>query len=425
MRPRFANEFCGSQAANSRANGAILVIHAIPIFSRDASGEIHPRSIEARPFKSRFTRSLGLCFHPQAGFRLFIGTKQVMQSTSNVSRQRIDSRESISPKTNHIWGPVQRSRQRLGDDNFATIRRSASEARLPIPLLLSAGKFPIRFGRYEILRLLGQGQMGSVFLARDTQISRQVAIKISRLAKEGETIDRFAREARVMANLRHPNICPVHDAGDLEGTRFFTMAYIKGQTLAEFLDRVPPLSDHHVAMLLRTVALALDTAHRAGVVHRDLKPANIIIKTSGEPVIMDFGLARDNEGGSIVTRSGVILGTPAYMPPEQVLGQCELIGPRSDIYALGILMYQILAGRIPFRGKLTSVLKQIISGEPPPPSQFNPNLDRQLESICLKAMVKTIDHRFASAVEMANALHNYLVDAKPYFSEREEEYDVS
>ena len=205
-------------------------------------------------------------------------------------------------------------------DKFKTIRRSVSTATIPLPLLLSSGEVPVSFGRYEIVDILGGGEMGSVFLARDRRLDRQVAIKIPRLDRNRESIDRFRREARVMARLQHPNICPCNDVGEFEGVRYLAMAYIEGETLAKYLDRKAPLPSRQVATLIRKLALALDTAHRAGVIHRDLKPANIIVNAGGEPVVTDFGLARSGGGSSIVTQNGVILGTPAYMPPEQVLG---------------------------------------------------------------------------------------------------------
>ncbi len=159
--------------------------------------------------------------------------------------------------------------------------------------------------------------------------------------------------------------------------------------------------------MVHRLALALDTAHLAGVTHRDLKPANIMIEPTGEPVIMDFGLAKLENSGSLITRDGKILGTPAYMPPEQVEGRGKLVGPASDIYSLGVMLYEMLAGRIPFTGKLADVLHQVVSDEPPPPSRFNPGLDRQLETICLKAMAKSVNDRFSSAVALADALRDF------------------
>jgi serine/threonine-protein kinase len=248
--------------------------------------------------------------------------------------------------------------------------------------------------------------MGTVFLAHDAHRNRRVAIKIPKFANGRESIERFEREARVMANLRHPNICPFYHSGELCGTRFFAMQYIEGETLAERLAEGSPLSGRRVAMLVRKLACALDTAHLAGVTHRDLKPANIMIRPTGEPVIMDFGLAKLQNSGSMITKDGKLLGTPAYMSPEQVKGRCRLVGPASDIYSLGTMMYEMLAGRIPFAGKLADVLHQIVSDAPPPPSQFNTGLDRQLEAICLRAMAKSINNRFPSAVALANALRD-------------------
>ena len=298
-------------------------------------------------------------------------------------------------------------------DKFKTIQNSVTAGTIPLPLLLSSGEFPVRFGRYEIVDILGDGEMGSVFLARDTRLNRQVAIKIPKLCYKRKSVDRFRREARIMSNLRHPNICPCYDAGEFGGVRYFAMAYIEGETLAKCLDREAPFTSRRAAILVRKLALALETAHRSGVIHRDLKPANIVINEAGEPVIMDFGLARSEDGGSIVTKNGVMLGTPAYMPPEQVMGHCELIGPPSDLYSLGVVMYQMLVGRVPFDGTLIRVLKQIISNEPPPPSHFNPAVDRQLEAVCLKAMAKNIDRRFSSAIGFADALRDCFLTRDP------------
>ncbi|MCA9144191.1 MAG: serine/threonine protein kinase [Planctomycetaceae bacterium] len=304
------------------------------------------------------------------------------------------------------------------EDKFATTRRSVHTATIPLPLLLSAGQFPLRYGRYEISRLLGEGEMGSVYLARDTQLNREVAIKVSKVAENPGSIDRFAREARIMAKLQHPNICPIYDCGESDGARYFTMPYIEGRTLAESLSQGPPRSNRRIAALICQLAMALEVAHQGAVVHRDLKPGNIMIKPTGEPIIMDFGVAKALDGGSIATLNGEMLGTPAYMPPEQALGQCDLIGPATDIYSLGAVMYQLLAGRVPFDGKLVTVLMQIVADEPPPPSHFNPEVDDQLEAICLKAMSKSIDLRFSTAVELAESLSEYLASDGDCVSEQ-------
>lgn len=331
----------------------------------------------------------------------------IQNSTQNALHRRAHDRGYFGPHAARIHGSSTRCRHN-SDDEFATVGRSVDSTAIPVPLLLSCGKFPVRLGRYEILSRLGEGQMGSVFLARDPRYKRRIAIKISKLAQEQEAVDRFARESRVMANLQHPNICPAYDVGEMDGVRYFAMAYVEGKTLAECLAERSRLPGRKVAMLIRQVAIAIGAAHQMGVIHRDLKPANIMINPAGEPVIMDFGLTRSTDGGSIVTKNGVMLGTPAYMPPEQVLGHCELVGPVSDVYSLGVVMYQMLAGTVPFEGKLVTVLKQIISDDPPPPSRFRPQLDRRLEAICLKAMAKTTEQRFLSACELADALRGYL-----------------
>lgn len=328
--------------------------------------------------------------------------------TPSVALQSVDRRGYFAPSVALQRYSTDDSQQSASDDQYATIRRSVHSATIPLPLLVSAGQFPLRYGRYEILRLLGEGEMGSVFLARDTQLNREVAIKVSKVAEKRGAIDRFAREARIMAKLQHPNICPIYDCGEADGARYFTMPYIEGTTLTESLSQGPPQSTRRIAALIRQLAMALEVAHQGDVVHRDLKPANIMIKPTGEPIIMDFGVARIQDGGAMATLNGEMLGTAAYMPPEQALGQSELIGPASDIYSLGVVMYQLLAGRVPFNGKLVTVLMQIVADDPPPPSQFNSGVDQQLETICLKAMSKSIELRFSTAIGLADALSEYL-----------------
>ncbi len=277
--------------------------------------------------------------------------------TSTVSFQVSDDAECFSSTIGRSRRAPDIRQRSTGDDEFATARQSVAPLAIPLQLLLSSVALPVRIGQYHILRILGEGEMGSVFLAHDTHRNRRVAIKIPKFNHHCESIDRFEREARVMAKLRHPNICSFYHSGELGGTRFFAMAYIEGKTLAEHLADGSPLSGRQVAMLVIKLALALDTAHRAGVTHRDLKPANIMIEPAGEPVIMDFGLAKLENSGSMITKDGKVLGTPAYMPPEQVKGRCKVVGPASDIYSLGVVMYEMLAGRIPFTGRIAAVLQ--------------------------------------------------------------------
>jgi class 3 adenylate cyclase/predicted Ser/Thr protein kinase len=270
---------------------------------------------------------------------------------------------------------------------------------------------PETFGRYTILKTLGKGGMGTVYLAQDTQLDRPVALKVPHFGSENRArgLERFYREARAAASLHHPNICPVFDVGEIDGTPYLTMAYIEGPTLREWASTRMPLPLRQAADLVQTVALALEEAHCRGVIHRDLKPSNIMIDKRQEPVVMDFGLARRiNTGDERLTHLGVVLGTPAYMPPEQVGDQRDAPGPAGDIYSLGVILYELLTGQLPFHGSLTSVLLQIVSQEPAPPSHHRPDLDPALEAISLKALAKDPGRRFARMASFAQALGDFL-----------------
>jgi serine/threonine protein kinase/formylglycine-generating enzyme required for sulfatase activity len=276
---------------------------------------------------------------------------------------------------------------------------------LPTP----ARELPCAFGRYKLLKLLGEGGMGAVYLAHDEQLDRNVALKIPNFetGEKSQVLARFNREARSAAALRHANICPVHEVGEIDGVPYLTMAFIEGKPLSQFEQDLNP---RQVALLVRKLALALQEAHRQGIIHRDLKPDNIMMDRRGEPIIMDFGLARRSRGEAVrLTQSGAALGTPAYMPPEQVQGKLDDMGPPSDIYSLGVILYELLAGRLPFSaGDAMAMLSQVLLDEPPPPSQFRPDLDRALDAICLKAMAKKTVDRYASMADMATALADYL-----------------
>jgi serine/threonine protein kinase len=271
---------------------------------------------------------------------------------------------------------------------------------------------PEEFGRYRILKLLGQGGMGAVYLAHDTQLGRDVALKVPNFdPKRGQMlIDRFYQEARAAATVQHPNICPIFDVGEINGTRYLTMAYIDGKPLREWISGGKPLSQRQVANLIRKAALALHEAHQRGVVHRDLKPPNIMIDRRGEPMIMDFGLARRfREEDPRLTRIGSTMGTPAYMAPEQCSGDRAAMGPPCDIYSLGVILYELLAGRLPFVGDdAMAVLSKVLTEEPTPPSAHRGEIDPELERICLKAMAKKADARYETAGAMATALAIYI-----------------
>jgi serine/threonine protein kinase len=275
----------------------------------------------------------------------------------------------------------------------------------------SMGDSQQQFGRYRILRTLGEGAMGAVFLAEDNELKRKVALKIPKFSENdgNALLERFYQEARTAATLHHPNICPVYDIGQIEGTHYISMAYIKGKPLSAFIIRSRQLDQRKIAQIIHKLAIALAVAHKQGVIHRDIKPANIIIDKKGQPVIMDFGLARQIKIGESIrlTQTGQIIGSPAYMSPEQV-EESASIGPESDIYSLGIILYELLTGQLPFEGSVASVLGKIITQQPVAPSELHNNIDPALESLCLKMISKETEDRPASMKEVAGQLSQWL-----------------
>jgi hypothetical protein len=267
-------------------------------------------------------------------------------------------------------------------------------------------------GRYRIVRELGRGGMGAVYLADDTELHRQVALKIPSLPKEDnpEMLERFYREARAAATLNHTNICQVYDIGEHEGTRYITMAYVSGPALSGLVGSPRLRSERTIVKLVRKIALGLAEAHGKGILHRDLKPGNILLNERNEPVITDFGLARQVEqrAEERLTKEGMLLGTPAYMSPEQIGVDAKRLGPASDVYSLGVILYELLTGQLPYQGPIVSVVGQIIDGKPKRPSELRSDLDERLEAICLKMMANSMEDRYSSAGEVAAALTHYL-----------------
>lgn len=267
-------------------------------------------------------------------------------------------------------------------------------------------------GDYELLEEIARGGMGIVYKARQKTLGRIVAVKMivsGRLATE-EDVKRFHIEAQAAAGLMHANIVSIHEVGQHEGWHYFSMDYIAGRDLAAIL-RDNPLPARQAATYVRQMAEAIHYAHQQGTLHRDLKPSNVLVDSHNQIHITDFGLAAPVEGASDLTRTGQILGTPSYLPPEQAQGQRSLIGPASDVYSLGAVLYECLTGRPPFRAETAvETLRQVLHEEPAAPRVLNPKTPHDLETICLKCLDKESRHRYPSARHLAEDLGRYLAD---------------
>jgi serine/threonine protein kinase len=269
---------------------------------------------------------------------------------------------------------------------------------------------PAQFGRYRIVRQVGAGGMGAVYLAEDTVLGRRVALKVPHLSAAGpEVVERFYREARVAAGIEHPHLCPVYDVGQVDGVHYLTMPFIEGAPLSEQVGPDRPWTPRDAVALVHKLAVAIEVMHRQEVIHRDLKPGNVLLRPSGEPVLMDFGLARSfTEQGQRLTSSGVPVGTPAYMSPEQVAGEQGQLGPWTDVYSLGVILYELVTGAVPFQGPLAAVFGQILHGTPRAPSAARPGLGPEVDALCLRAMAREAGGRYRSMAEFAQALEGYL-----------------
>ncbi|MBY0527379.1 MAG: serine/threonine-protein kinase [Gemmataceae bacterium] len=306
----------------------------------------------------------------------------------------------------------------------------------PVRADRTTGFVPHQLGEYELLEEVARGGMGVVFKARQATLDRTVALKMilaGRFAGSG-ALDRFRLEARAAAALNHPCIVPIYDIGEFEGQPFFTMAFVTGGSLQQVLAS-GPLAPLTAARLLQRVAEAVQCAHDKGIIHRDLKPQNILLQqdeslhafeggsgvrmagaagaswSTAIPMLTDFGLARAASEGSGMTRTGEAMGTPSFMPPEQALGDLKSIGPCSDIYSLGAVLYCMLTGRPPFQaGDAHLTMKQVLEDEPVPPRKLNPKVPRDLETICLKCLAKEPNLRYASAALLVEDIGCVLND---------------
>ncbi len=335
------------------------------------------------------------------------------EMTDGVARgERVDleiicrQHPNLASDLRSLWGAV------LVTDATGTAQRE-------IPAESGSGQWrglslPTTIDDYELLEEIGRGGMGVVFRARQITLDREVAVKMilrGRLASEAD-LQRFLAEAAATARLEHPHIVPIYDVGDFDGRPYFSMKYIDGETLADRLAR-GPLPQRTAAKIVSKIARGIGAAHRHGVLHRDIKPSNILLAKGGEPMITDFGLAKQEASQHSLTSSGMVLGTPAYMSPEQAAGRRGLVGPTSDVYSLGCVLYHALAGRAPLiADSPVELMLKVLEQDPPPPRMLRPNLDRDLEMIVVRCLQKPADLRYASADHLADDLEAFLNDER-------------
>ncbi|WP_372364560.1 protein kinase [Candidatus Uabimicrobium sp. HlEnr_7] len=262
------------------------------------------------------------------------------------------------------------------------------------------------FGNYELLEQIAEGGMGIVYRGQKKSTGQIVAIKVlgegHRTSREAQ--ERFAREARTLEMLKHPNIVSILEVGIENEIPYFCMDFIEGEALSDIISRGPLEIDRAVS-IVKDICGGLEYAHKLGVVHRDIKSSNILINKDGTPKITDFGLAKCMDSITVITRTGSLLGTPSYMSPEQAKGQLGRIGPRSDIYSLGVVFYKMLTGKNPFEGDSTvEIYQNILTVDPPPPSSDRPEISKKIDQICMKCLKKDAFQRFKTADSLAKEL---------------------
>ena len=369
------------------------------------------RTCSGQPRMRAAVESL-LAAHEQEG--AFLSSPAIAAAEWSDSGEGVKSEPFPEKETENRAGTADQNSQVSLTTTLDADRQTASVA-TPGNKALSASP-PVRIGRYEIREELGRGGMGTVFLAYDPELDRVVALKVPKLGGPAAE-ERFLREARAAAAVSHPNLCPVHDAGRADGVLFLAMTYVPGSTLCQMLKETGPMAPQRASAIAIGVARGMAEAHRHGIVHRDLKPGNILLNPVGEPVVTDFGLAHRESFREIaidrevttdhdprLTQAGAVMGTPAYMPPEQARGDLNKIGPASDVYALGAILFEMLTGNSPFRGDSIAETIKKIETDPVPAMAGVP---ARLEAICRRALAKNPDDRISSMDAFAQELAKF------------------
>jgi tetratricopeptide (TPR) repeat protein/predicted Ser/Thr protein kinase len=333
---------------------------------------------------------------------------------ANLEAELAPGRDTNHEPDTHREGPPAAYAQTLDSPSAASDANAVTFDSSPRQTFADEVPPPERVAGYEILGVLGRGAMGVVYQARQPGLKRVVALKMVLDGAHAHPKDlaRFRAEAEAVARLQHPNIVQIYEVGEADGRPYFSMEFVDGGSLARRIDGTPR-PPREAALTVKVLATAMAAAHGKGVVHRDLKPANVLLTADGTPKITDFGLAKRLEDDSSQTHSGTVLGTPSYMSPEQAEGRVEDVGPRSDVYSLGAVLYELLTGRAPFKaGSVLDTLHQVRTQEPVAPVRFAPSVPRDLETICLKCLQKDPARRYQSAATLADDIGRFL-DGKP------------